>query len=194
MSKPLLKSNNFVLRPFNYPPGNIGKGYAVYQHPISKIEIAVLQLQGRTFMSPIDCPFKSADYFLKIINPNIKVIIIDFHAEATSEKVTMGHHLDGRVSAVVGTHTHIQTADAQILEKGTAYITDVGMTGAYDSAVGLRKDISLNRHIYQTAHKFEPATEQNKICGVVLCIDENTGQAINIESFIFPEFNRSINS
>jgi metallophosphoesterase (TIGR00282 family) len=192
MSKPLLKFNNLVLRPYNYPPGNVGRGYITTKHPTLDIEIAVLQLQGRTFMPPIDCPFRAADYALKNIDDKVKIIIVDFHAEATSEKVTMGIYLDGKVSAVLGTHTHIQTSDAQILKKGTAYITDVGMSGAYDSAVGLRKDVSINRHLSQVAHKYQSATEQNKICGVVVGIDEVTGKSKNILYFTHPKFQRSV--
>ncbi|MDR0927054.1 MAG: TIGR00282 family metallophosphoesterase [Ignavibacteria bacterium] len=191
ISKPLMKSNNLVLRPYNYPPGNIGRGYAVVTHPLG-FDIAVLQLQGRVFMPPIDCPFRAADNVLKKLDSNLKVIIVDFHAEATGEKVSMGHYLDGKVSAVIGTHTHIQTADAQILSSGTAYITDVGMSGSYDSVLGLRKDVALNRHIYQVAHRYEPATEDNKICGVSVRIDEQTGKAIRIENLVYPPFTNSI--
>ena len=191
ISKPLLRKNNLVLRPFNYPTGNVGRGYAVVKHPTLDIDIAVIQLQGRVFMSPIDCPFRSAEHILNSLEKlNVNVIIVDFHAEATSEKVTMGHYLDGKVSAVIGTHTHVQTADAQILDKGTAYITDVGMTGAYNSVLGLKKEVSFSRYIYQTAHKYESATEDNKICGVVFSIDPDTGKALSINNFIFPEFNR----
>jgi metallophosphoesterase (TIGR00282 family) len=187
MSKPLLKANNLVIRPYNYPPGNVGRGYAVVKHS-SGIEIAVIQLQGRTFMPPIDCPFRAVENILKNIENKIDVIIVDFHAEATSEKITMGHFLDGKVSAVIGTHTHIQTSDAQILPKGTAYITDSGMSGAYDSVIGLRKDVALNRYLYQTNFKYEPATEDNRICGVSINIDEESGRAFKIEQFSFPEF------
>ena len=192
ISKPLLKKNNLVLRPYNYPYGNVGKGFAIVKHPTLNIDIAVIQLQGRTFMHPIDCPFRSADHILTILKKNnVEIIIVDFHAEATSEKVTMGLHLDGKVSAIVGTHTHIQTADAQILPKGTAYITDVGMTGPYDSVLGLRKDVSLNRHIFQVAFKYEPATDDNKISGVIIDIEEDSGRALNIDNFVYPEFNKS---
>ena len=192
VSKPLLKKNDLVLRPCNYPTGSVGRGYAVVKHPSIDVDIAVIQLQGRTFMSPIDCPFRAAEHIVKHLHKNkIKIIIVDFHAEATSEKVSMGQYLDGKVSAVIGTHTHIPTADAQILPKGTAYITDVGMSGPYDSVLGLRKDVSLNRYLYQVAYKYEPATEDNKICGVVVCIDEKTGKVLNINSFTFPEFNKS---
>jgi hypothetical protein len=148
-------------------------------------------------MSPIDCPFKAIDNILDKFIPDmildklisdIKVIIIDFHAETTAEKVTMGWHLNGRVSAVLGTHTHIPTADAQIFDKGTAYITDVGMSGPYDSVLGLKKEISLNRLISQISHKYESAILDNKICGVIIDIDETTGKATKIENLIYPSF------
>ena len=187
ISKPLLKSNNLVLRPYNYPPGNVGKGVATVKHS-SGIEIAVIQLQGRTFMYDIDCPFRAATKILTTLTKDIDVIIVDFHAEATSEKVAMANYLDGKVSALIGTHTHIQTADAQILPKGTAYITDVGMSGPYDSVLGLRKEVALNRHLYQTAHKYESATENNKICGVTVTIESESGRALRIDNFTLPDF------
>jgi metallophosphoesterase (TIGR00282 family) len=190
ISKPLLKSNNLVLRPYNYPSGNMGKGYAIVKHS-SGIEICVIQIQGRIFMQPIDCPFRAMESILGKLKNKIDVIIVDFHAEATSEKVAMAHYLDGRISALIGTHTHIQTADAQIMPKGTAYLTDVGMSGPYDSVLGLRTDVALNRHLYQTAHKYESATNDNKICGVTVDIDEESGRALKINNFIFPEFKNS---
>jgi metallophosphoesterase (TIGR00282 family) len=192
ISKPLLKSNNLVLRPYNYPPGNVGRGYAIINHS-SGIDIAVIQLQGRIYMTPIDCPFRAADHILKNISEKIDVIIVDFHAEATSEKITMGHYLDGKVSAIIGTHTHIQTADAQILPKCSAYITDVGMSGPYDSSLGLRKDVAINRLVSQVAHKYESATDDNKICGVVVNIEEDTGRAVEINNFVYPVFQNKMN-
>ena len=190
LSKPLLKSNDLVLRPYNYPSGNIGKGYAVVEHS-SGVKIAVIQLQGRTFMAPIDCPFHAAEKILKTIGKKTNIIIVDFHAEATGEKVTLANYLDGKVSALLGTHTHVQTADAQIMPKGMAYITDVGMSGPYDSVLGLRKDVSLNRYFYQVAHKYESATNDNRICGVAIEIDDESGQALRIRNFAFPEFSNT---
>lgn len=190
-SKPLLASNSKVLRPLNYPSGNAGMGYTF--HNISEeITIAVLQLQGRTFMQTIDCPFRSADYALKSISEKTKNIIVDFHADATAEKIAMGWHLDGRVSAVIGTHTHVPTADASILPNGTAYITDTGMTGPYDSVVGMKKEVALKRFILQTPHKYEMASEDVHICGVFLEIDSSTGQAMKIEQIIFPKYTNSV--
>lgn len=190
-ARPLLAKNDRVLRPLNYPPGNPGRGYHIYELD-SDTKIAVVQLQGRTYMQTIDCPFRAIDYALKNIESHTRNIIVDFHAEATGEKVSMGWHLDGRVSAVLGTHTHIQTADANILPKGTAYLTDVGMTGPYDSVLGMRKDVALKRLLLQTAHKYEMAKDDVKMSGVNLIIDAETGQAESIQPFVYPEFVKSI--
>ena len=190
-SRPLLASNPKVLRPLNYPSGNPGRGYGF--HDVNDdVTVCVLQLQGRTFMQSIDCPFKAADYALKAISEKTKIIIVDFHADATAEKVALGWHLDGKVSALFGTHTHIPTADASILPNGTAYITDVGMTGPYNSVVGMRKDIALKRFTLQTAHKYEMATGDEKVSGVNVIIDIATGQAEQIRPFSCPEFVTSI--
>lgn len=189
-SRPLIAKNDRVLRPMNYPPGNPGKSIKVLDY--GGVNIAVLQLQGRTYMQTIDCPFRAADNAMKILADKTNIIIVDFHAEATAEKIAMGWHLDGRVSAVIGTHTHIQTADASILENGTAYISDVGMTGPYNSVVGMRKDVALKRLMLQTAHKYEMADGDIKIAGAVVEIDAKTGQATKIESFMFPKFINSV--
>jgi 2',3'-cyclic-nucleotide 2'-phosphodiesterase len=191
-SRPLLAKNDRVLRPMNYPSGNPGKGFNVFQIK-SGLTVAVLQLQGRTFMQSIDCPFKAADYALSIIKEKTDIIIVDFHADATSEKVTMGWHLDGKVTAIFGTHTHIPTADATILPNGTAYITDVGMTGAYDSVLGMRKDVAIKRYTLQTAHKFEIADANDvHLCGVCVTVDAETGQSYDIKHIISPPFQRSV--
>jgi metallophosphoesterase (TIGR00282 family) len=189
-SRPLLSNNDCVLRPYNYPPGNAGRGYKIIEK--DDFKVAVAQLQGRTYMQAIDCPFRAADHMLKSISEKTNIIIVDFHADATAEKVSMGWHLDGRVSAVIGTHSHVPTADATILMNGTAYISDVGMTGAYDSVLGLRKDIALKRLILQTAHKYEQATQDVKLCGVVVEIDAASGQALSIEQIIYPKFVNSM--
>ncbi len=185
-SRPLLANNDCVLRPYNYPPGNIGRSYKIVEK--DDFKVAVAQLQGRTYMQSIDCPFRAADYMLKGISEKTHIIIVDFHADATAEKVAMGWHLDGRVSAVIGTHSHVPTADATILMNGTAYISDVGMTGAYDSVLGMRKDIALKRLILQTMQKYEQATDDVKLCGVVVEIDSSSGQALSIEQVIYPKF------
>lgn len=190
-ARPLLASQLPILRPLNYPTENPGKGYCFFTLPSGK-SMAVLQLQGRTFMQSIDCPFKAADWALARIAPQTSVIFVDFHADATAEKVAMGWHLDGRVSAVIGTHTHIQTNDARILPRGTAYLTDSGMTGPYDSVLGMKKDIAIKRFILQTAHKYETAEADLRVCGVHILVDEATGKAVHIAPFSSPEPIRSL--
>ncbi len=190
-SRPLLAANPNILRPLNYPSGNPGKGYAIVNYD-EDISVCVLQLQGRTFMQAIDCPFKAAEYALKSINEKTKIVIVDFHADATAEKVTMGWFLDGKVSAVLGTHTHIPTADASILPNGTAFISDVGMTGPFDSVVGMRKDIALRRFTLQTPHKYEMAEGDERVCAVLLTIDVATGQSETIKPIVMPGFVSSI--
>lgn len=190
-SRPLLAQDDRVIRPYNYPQGNPGRGYKIATSKIGN-QIAVIQLQGRTFMYTIECPFRAIDNILNNLQNKIKVIIVDFHAEATAEKIAMGWHIDGRISALIGTHTHIQTADACLLPNGTAYITDVGMTGPYDSVLGLDKTVALKRFILQTPHKYKMAEKDVHLCGVHLLIDSDTGQALKISSFIIPEFEKSI--
>lgn len=190
-SRPLMAKNDRVIRPYNYPPGNVGKGFKIVEKSPG-LNIAVVQLQGRTYMQAIDCPFRAADHLVKSLSEKTPIIIVDFHADATAEKVAMGWHLDGRVSAVIGTHSHIPTADAAILMNGTAYISDVGMTGPYDSVVGMRKDIALRRLMLQTAHKYEQATDDLKLCGVFVEIDSESGQAMMIEQIILPKFVNSM--
>jgi metallophosphoesterase (TIGR00282 family) len=186
-AKPLLWEERRILRPLNYPRENGGSGFIVID--IENIgKIGVMNLQGRTFLPPIDCPFKAADWALEKIHADTKVIIVDIHAEASAEKQAMGRYLDGRVSAVLGTHTHVQTADERILPGGTAYITDVGMTGPYDSCVGLRSDVAIKRFMMLTPFKYEIAKDEIKIAGVVMEIDGESGRAISIEKFMYPEF------
>jgi len=185
-SKPLLAENPNVLRPFNYPAGNVGMGFVIKEK--ESLSICVLNIQGRTFMQPIDCPFKAADFVIKNVSEKVKIIIVDFHADATAEKIGMSWYLDGRVSALIGTHTHIPTADYSILPKGTAYITDVGMTGAYDSVVGMKKEQALKRLLLQIPHKYEVATEDCRVCAVNVTIDVYSGLADSIEQIILPKF------
>ncbi len=189
-SRPLLASNGNVLRPLNYPSGNPGKGYTIID--IGDIKIGVIQLQGRTFMQSIDCPFKAAENAFKNIKKHTNNIFVDFHAEATAEKMAFAKNFDGEVTAIVGTHTHIPTADSQIMPKGTAYISDVGMTGPHDSVIGMDSQIAIRRYILQTAHKYEMATDDMKINGVSINFDEETGQAYSIEHFTFPKFINTI--
>jgi metallophosphoesterase (TIGR00282 family) len=185
--RPYLAQEKNLLRPLNYPRENPGFGYTVNEIP-ELGKVGVINLQGRSFMYPIDCPFKTADWAISKIQSETKVIVVDFHAEATAEKMALGWYLDGRVSAVIGTHTHIPTSDARILPNGTAYLTDVGMTGPYDSVIGMRKEQAIKRIIHQTPYKFEQAVEGVKFCGVFIAVDSDTGKAQRIEHIIFPEF------
>lgn len=167
-----------VLRPANFPQGT--PGFGVFEGSTRDgLPYAVLNLQGRVFMGGNDDPFRTADALLSRIQA--KVILVDMHAEATSEKIAMGWHLDGRVTAVVGTHTHVPTADERVLPKGTAYITDVGMTGPYDSVIGVQKELILQRFLTSMPAKFEPATGDVRLCAVVIGCDEATGRARSIE-------------
>ncbi|MBI4548371.1 MAG: TIGR00282 family metallophosphoesterase [Ignavibacteriae bacterium] len=186
-SRKLLEKNKNVLRPLNYPSENAGNGFVVYDLG-EKGKVGVLNLQGRIYMQPIDCPFKKADWAVGRIHEQTKVVFIDMHAEATAEKMALAWHLDGRVTAIVGTHTHIPTADARIMPKGTAYITDVGMTGPYDSVIGLKKEIAIRRFIHQTPYKYEMASLDVRLCGVYLQADVETGKALKFESFVYPTF------
>ncbi len=177
-----------VLRPINYPKGVYGKGYGIYEVKNTGVKICVSNFQGRIYMKPLDCPFRAFDSLYEKVKEITNIIIIDFHAEVTAEKIAFGWHCDGRASAVLGTHTHIQTADNRILPGGTAYITDVGMTGPYDSVIGMNKDTSLRRFIYQTPQKHTIAEGDLRFAAVVFAIDTNNGKAIKIERIFFPEF------
>ncbi len=173
-----------VLRPANFPPAV--PGYGLYEgKTTSGVDYAVLQLQGRVFMTPIDDPFRTADGLLAGLKA--KVIVLDFHAEATSEKVAMGWYLDGRVTAVLGTHTHIPTADERILPNGTAFQTDVGMSGPYDSIIGVEKDLVLHRFLTAMPGKFEAAKGNPKMCGTVVTCDPATGRASAIKRVMLGE-------
>jgi len=172
---PCLDSNIPVLRPLNYPPGVPGRGYIMVNN------IVVVNLIGRTFIGNFDCPFREMDKLLAELAPELKVIIIDFHAEATSEKVALGRYLDGRVSAVLGTHTHIGTIDAQLLPKGTAYVTDIGMTGPDDSIIGDDIDAVLSRFLTIMPHRLTVGKGRVTFNGILVDIDKSTGLAIGIE-------------
>jgi 2',3'-cyclic-nucleotide 2'-phosphodiesterase len=169
-----------LLRPANYPLGAPGRGSAVM--PDSKgIHVGVINLMGRIFMAPLDCPFRTAEKEIDKLRKRTKVIIVDIHAEATSEKEAIGWFLDGRVSAVIGTHTHVQTADERILPEGTAYITDAGMTGPFNSIIGMRKDVILERFLIQVPNKFVVAKDDIRLQGIILDIDEKSGKARDIQ-------------
>jgi 2',3'-cyclic-nucleotide 2'-phosphodiesterase len=167
-----------VIRPANYPAGNPGKGRVVRQ-TAGGVNVAVLQLMGNVFMPPCDNPFHCADRELRELD-GAKVIIVDIHGEASSEKQAMGRYLDGRVSAVLGTHTHVPTADERILPNGTAYQTDVGMTGAYDSVIGFRPEEALHRFLFNTPRKLEVAKRDIRLSGAMIEVDEETGRAARI--------------
>jgi len=177
---PLLDEDPFLLRPANYPPEVPGCGTAIFEPPGGP-PVGVLNLQGRVFISPIDCPFRVADRELGYLKERTRIILVDVHAEATSEKIALGWYLDGRVSAVVGTHTHVQTADERILPGGTAYITDAGMTGPHDSIIGVKKKAVLERFLTQLPTHFETATSDVRLCGVLIKVDQDSGRAIEID-------------
>ena len=174
-----------LLRPANFPNGSPGHG--LYVGTKNGTGFAVLDLQGRTFMTPIDDPFRTAERELAKIPPDVKVIVVDVHAEATSEKVAMGWHLDGKVSAVLGTHTHVPTADFRVLPQGTAYITDVGMTGPYDGVIGVKKELVVGKFLNGMPVRFEPATGDVRLCAVIVDGDEGTGKARSIERLMLSE-------
>ncbi len=169
-----------IVRPANYPPGTAGAGSAVVTIDGGR-QVAVLNLTGRTFMPAVDCPFRCADQLLPELRRRTPIIIVDLHAEATSEKVAMGWYLDGRASAVIGTHTHVQTADERVLPGGTAYLTDAGMTGAHDSVIGVRKELAIERFLTQLPKRFQTAKGDPRLSGALIEIDEVSGRARSIE-------------
>lgn len=181
----LIPAEPRLLRPHNYPPGCPGTGLHIGTAS-DGTRIAVLNLQGRVFMPPIDCPFRSADQVLEEIRGRVDIVVVDLHAEATSEKVAMGWHLDGRVAAVVGTHTHVQTADERVLPGGTAYLTDLGMTGPYDSVIGVDTQAVLRRFLNALPARFETAKGNLRLCGAVVDVDSATGRARSIVRVSLP--------
>jgi len=172
-----------LLRPANYPIEAPGRGLYVAETP-SGIRYAVLNLQGRVFMPSIDCPFRKADALLGSIPPEVNIRIVDFHAEATSEKQAMGWYLDGRVTAVLGTHTHVPTADETILPQGTAYITDLGMTGPYESIIGMERQAVMQKFLDQLPARFEVASGDVRFAGALLEVDPQTGRALSISRVV----------
>ncbi|MCX5706586.1 MAG: TIGR00282 family metallophosphoesterase [Candidatus Omnitrophica bacterium] len=175
----LINQEERILRPLNFPLGAPGKGSAIFKSR-SGVKIGVINVNGRVFMEPLECPFKTTLAAAEELVKESKIIIVDIHAEATSEKVALGWYLDGKVSAVLGTHTHIQTADEHILPKGTAYITDVGMTGPTDSVIGRRVEDVLERFLTSIPVRFEVAEDNIQLQGVVVDINEKTGRADSI--------------
>ena len=172
---PNLDGDMMILRPLNYPPGVPGRGYLITGQTM------VVNLMGRTFMNDIDCPFRAMDKLLEEIEDRPPVVIVDFHAEATSEKMAMGWYLDGRVSAVLGTHTHVGTIDAQILPQGTAYVTDIGMTGPADSIIGDDVESVLKRFLTGVPHRLSVGKGKPILNAVLVEVDEDSGRAISIE-------------
>jgi metallophosphoesterase (TIGR00282 family) len=181
---PYLDEEPRLLRPANYPPGAPGRGYGIFPGPQGPV--GVVALQGRTFMEPVDDPFRAADAILETLHRETRVILIDFHAEATSEKVAFGLYVDGRASAVIGTHTHVQTADERILPNGTAYLTDVGMTGPMDSVIGMRPDVVLPRFTSLLPARFEVAEGEAQVCAALIEVETATGQATAIHRLQVP--------
>jgi metallophosphoesterase (TIGR00282 family) len=175
-----------LLRPANYPNPNPGSGTYIYQDEEGR-KIGVLNLQGRVFMEPIDCPFRVASDLVEELKSVTPIVVVDFHAEATSEKQAMGWHLDGRVSAVIGTHTHVPTADERVLPQGTAYITDVGMVGSHSSVIGIRKDQALRRFLTSRPQRFEPAKDGLMLSAVFVEVNANSGKALSIKREILVE-------
>jgi hypothetical protein len=172
---PYLDGEMPILRPLNYPPGVPGRGYIVRNGAL------VVNLIGRTFIGNFDCPFRGMDQLLAELKPRPPVIIVDFHAEATSEKVAMGRYLDGRVSAVLGTHTHVGTIDAQVLPKGTAYVTDIGMTGPVDSIIGDDAEMVLQRFLTALPHRLSVGTGKVMLNAILVKVDDKSGRAVSIE-------------
>jgi metallophosphoesterase (TIGR00282 family) len=175
-----IESEPRLLRPANYASDAPGRGVWVGS-TVAGTPVAVVNIQGRVFMPPTECPFKTAERIITEIKSRAAVVIVDHHAEATSEKWAMGRYLDGRVSVVVGTHTHVQTADEQILPGGTAYITDLGMTGPHDSIIGVESHLVISKFLRGMPTRFETATGDARLNGIVVEIDERTGKAVSIQ-------------
>lgn len=175
---PYIQRNGRLLRPANYPPDSPGRGMWVGE--VRGVRIAVMNLMGRVFMPPSDDPFRAADELLASLDENVRVRLVDIHAEATSEKTAMGWYLDGRVSAVVGTHTHVQTADERILPTGTAYLTDIGMTGSYAGCIGMEREDVIARFLSPIHKRAEHARGDVRICAALIDIDETSGRAREI--------------
>lgn len=182
---PFLNEERRLLRPANYPDPVPGRGAGVFRSR-DGIRVGVLNLEGRIFMKHLDCPFRVGEKEVEKLKKESDIILIDFHAEATSEKMALGWFFNGKVSAVLGTHTHVQTSDERILDGGTAYVTDVGMTGPLDSVIGIRKQIAMERLLTQIPWKFDVANENIELQGVLLDIDERTGKSQSIQRIRIP--------
>ncbi len=175
---PVIEKDPRILRPANYPRVAPGRGYNIFK--LNNLQVAVINIQGRVFLENIDCPFAVIDKILDKIQ-KIPVKIVDFHAEATSEKIAMGWYLDGKVSALIGTHTHVQTADARLLNEGTAYISDAGMTGSINGVIGVKKEEIINKFITGMPFRFKVAKGDERIQGVIIKVNQDTGKALSIK-------------
>ncbi|TES92513.1 MAG: TIGR00282 family metallophosphoesterase [Candidatus Cloacimonadota bacterium] len=175
-----LPETDFLLRPANYPPMNPGRGSRIFSLNNER-KIGVINLQGRTYMKNIDCPFRVGETIINEMRKETKIIIVDFHAETTAEKKAFAWFIDGKVSLVFGTHTHVQTADESIFPKGTGYITDIGMTGSFDSVIGVKKYSSINFFLKQTPERFDAAKKDRRMNGIFVEIDDVTGKTLKIE-------------
>jgi hypothetical protein len=178
-----MDSDKTLLRPINLPKSNPGRGHTVFATPSGK-NVLVINTLARVFMEPVDCPFQALDDLLTeyTLGRNVDAIFFDFHGEATSEKMAMAHYLDGRISALVGTHTHIPTADCMIFPNGTGYMTDAGMTGDYNSVIGVKKDFPLQRFTTKiTTKRKSPADGEGTMCGVIIEVHDATGHAVSVE-------------
>ncbi len=183
--KVVLEDNKRVIRPINYPPETEGEGYFI--EDLGNIRIAVINAMGRVNMDPLDCPFHATERILERIKDEADIILIDFHCETSSEKLAYGYYFDGKVSVVFGTHTHIQTADEQILTGGTGYISDLGMTGVRDSVLGVKKEVIMQMFYTKKHVRFEKAEGEVWFSGCVFDIDENTGKTKAVERLYFSE-------
>ncbi len=181
----ILENENNIVRPLNYPEGTPGCGSMLLNCNGKKI--CIINVMGRVNLLNIDCPFKAAEAEIQKYKDDADIILVDFHAETTSEKIAMGYFLDGKATCVFGTHTHVQTADETILPKGTAYITDIGMTGAIHSVLGISKEIIIERFTTALPQKFEHASGKAKLCGIIVQIDENTNQCTKISRLLYTD-------
>ena len=175
----LLDQRRDILRPANYPPGVPGRGWGIFK--VGEMKVSLINLQGRTFMPDIDCPFRAADRILSEIEPDVRIRIVDFHAEATSEKLAMAYYLDGRVSILAGSHTHVPTADERIFPGGTAYQTDVGMAGPFNSVIGVKPQQVIERFLKGVNVRFQVGGDTPVIEGMLVEVNESTGKAVNVE-------------
>jgi len=182
---PFLDDEERLLRPANYPGGAPGRGAGVFRLGSGR-KVGVVNLEGRVFMRNLECPFRVGEREIEMLRAETPIILVDFHAEASSEKMALAWFLNGKASAVLGTHTHVQTADERILSGGTAYITDVGMTGPLASVIGIRKQVAIERFLTQIPWKFEVATEEIELQGVILDVEEETGKSRSIQRIRAP--------